>query len=293
MKDMSPMPISVHLTNYPTINDYQLYPIVERRMVRLQQVAGMVRSLRSNSLTATSVKVPLKSITLVHFDSTYLEDIKHLEKILQGEVNAVEIIYKNQKDIATYEASLNLKIVGPKFKKQLKLLQSSITQINQHILCDFYEQKIDTIEIANIAESGVSHIILTREDFSVKPNINFEKSTLIKCGTQPLTKEDNGLVVMIDDTYDEKVKLLHYVRLIATGLQGIRKESKLRPWDNVKIFFEADLEMTKLMEEQAEKIFEIVRTDVKQMSKYKGEKIICIGNVTVDIHIIKVTFTEL
>ena len=141
------------------------------------------------------------------------------------------------------------------------MLQSSITQINQHILCDFYEQKIDTIEIANIAEGGATYgdIILTREDFSVKPNINFGKSTLIKCGTQPLTKEDNGLVVMIDDTYDEKVKLLHYVRLIATGLQGIRKESKLRPWDNVKIFFEADPEITKLMEEQAEKIFEIVR----------------------------------
>ncbi len=93
---------SVHLCQYPSLENFLYDSIVEIIVKRFQHVTCMVRSLRLKTTNATSVTVPLKNVIIACEDSQYIKDLKIIEKYLIDEINYISVIYLHSYGVRRY-----------------------------------------------------------------------------------------------------------------------------------------------------------------------------------------------
>ncbi len=218
---------------YPLQLDYDTNDIISRQMKNIQLVAGIVRSLRSSTKTATSVKMPLKKVTVCHNNLEFLNDVKFLEQYLDKEVNAITFEYKDQKGLINYTVKPADRAIGKRFTKDAKSVRSQIA--NMQI------EKMDIDEIEVIVNDET--IKLGKEYFSVISNFNVTYDP-------PLyAKHEDGLIIIIDSEQTEMVKELFIKRMFGVTVQNMRKHSNLHPWNPIKIFYDdSDHEIKRIIE---------------------------------------------
>lgn len=215
--------INEHILNhtYPEVSDYDTDPVITRQMKNIQLVSGIVRSLRSSTTNATSVKMPLKKVTICHNSQEFLDDVKFLEQYVLEEVNTLAFEYKDQKNLISYSVKPNDKAVGLKFRKDGKSVRAQIEAMSADC------QNIQEI----VVQVNGKNITLTNEYFSVVSNFNITYDPPI------YAKHEDGLVVIIDTEQDMMVMEQFSKRMFVVTVQNMRKQSDLHPWNPIKIFY--------------------------------------------------------
>ena len=98
---------------------------------------------------------------------------------------------------------------------------------------------------------------------------------------------------MIDDTYDSEVEGLHYARLFAAGIQRIRKNSWLHPWDKVQVLHESNQYLSDIAETHMPLIHKTVRVHVRPINEYVDKyETVAGGMITVGPHKAKIIFIK-
>ncbi|SNW62233.1 Isoleucyl-tRNA synthetase [Orpheovirus IHUMI-LCC2] len=240
---------SVHLCEYPKVEEYNSDEVVERRMSRLQLVAGMVRSLRTKNKNTTSVKVPLKSVTIVNGDVEYLEDLKELERYMYDEINCLSIKYKKECGVTKYKIEPNHKEIGLKYRNKAVEVKNKLAALSQECIKGYVDGGMVS-EGMEIEVSG-EKITISKNYFSVSSSQEFELREEVEYSC----KEENTIVV-IDCTQDEDVMMVYMKRLIIVTVQKMRKDSGLRPWNKIGIYYASDSQCVDLVVKKYEKELE-------------------------------------
>lgn len=214
--------LSVHMCSYPNVSEFIDDYKVERSMKRLQMVAGMVRKLRSKSTSATSVKMPVRDVRIVNDDSEFLDDLKMLERYMCEEVNALHITYDNVYGFVRYHLELNNKELGLKFRSKLPEVKSYLARLLQE-------------DIAEYSKTGVlkfGDIVL---DFSL---VSVSKTRIVRLSENEMSINENQTDVIVDFKQDNSVIEAYITRLFIVAVQKMRKQTKLRPWNKIGIYYE-------------------------------------------------------
>lgn len=220
---------SVHMCYYPHIST------IGEKMKKLQSVCKIVRSIRSkpSSVNISSVKIPLKSIT-VSSDINTLEDIKQLERYLREEINVMNVYYDtNISNFVKYTVTPNNKTLGLKYKSMAKLIKKELDNLSQEQLSNFTTSNSLGLTVNN------QSIILTDED------INIERVLVNSAVNNTVMDIMDDIVVTVDLTQDDEVMNYYMKRLFIVAIQDMRKKTKLKPWNKINIYYETSSDKLK------------------------------------------------
>lgn len=242
---------SVHLL--PLVNtkngDFDINLEVEEKFRMIQNIANMIRQLRCKTTTHTSLKVPIKGITIYHGDKKCLDMIKDLEFVLSDEINfnILEFGYKLLKDDATYKVIPNNKALGQKYKGEASNIKKALENVNRQVLINFYEGITDNVCVYVNKGGLINEYPLTKDEITIEAEMIITDPTL-------LSISNDGFTVNVDITYNELVHNKGQVRKFTGFIQNFRKISGLHPWNPIVIKVNSSEYFKNLLAEYDEKI---------------------------------------
>ncbi len=222
---------SVHLEDYPqkvaAFEDVDL----ERRMELARLAVSLGRSLR----VAQNVRIrqPLASLTLAvgtPEDRKALDGAKHW---ILSELNIREVLWAEQEaDLVSFSARPNLKVLGPKYGKQLGAIRKEIGSM----------ESSDCARIAageSIASQAVEGLTYDQETLLVDRN----SREGVVVGTE------GGVTVALDVNLTPELEREGLAREFISRVQNMRKESGLALDDRIRIGVSADGEAAQALQD--------------------------------------------
>ncbi len=213
---------SVHFLRFPTVRNDLFDEVVERRVRNMQIVINLGRLARERR--TLPLKTPLKTLTCLHSDRQFLEDVQSLEKYIVEELNIIDLVITDDEEEygVHYSALPDAKNLGIKFKKNAAPIKKALPQLSNADVKKFMKTKTITVEGCE----------LTEDDLKVSREIpKSEETQHLEVAT-----EDDLLVILDTTLYPELVPLA-LGREMLNRVQRLRKSAKLQPTDDVKMTY--------------------------------------------------------
>ncbi len=116
---------SVHLADFPTVNQQLIDKSLEERMELAQQISSMVLSLRKK--VNIRVRQPLNKILLPVLEKSFVEKVESVKDLILAEVNVKEIEYiTDTAGILVKKIKPNFKVLGKKVGALMKDTSAAI-----------------------------------------------------------------------------------------------------------------------------------------------------------------------
>ena len=158
-----------------------------------------------------SIKDPSENLLL----SEVSEQIKD-----ELNVKTVEVL-EDTSTVVSFEVKPNLKILGPKYGKEVSLLREKLA-------------KLDPGEIHNILSSG-KPVIIDRYELDATEII----LTTVEMKGYTVASED-GYTIAIPTEITDSLRLEGIARELVHRIQNMRREAGFEISDNINVFYEAD-----------------------------------------------------
>lgn len=211
---------SVHLEDWPEYDVSLINKDLSRNIKSVRDIISAGLALRAKE--KLRVRQPLKSLSVVLNAGV---DISSYEKAIKAELNVKELIYlEDESKIASRIASVNSKIIGPKFGK-------------------------DTQTIIKGLKAG-EFIIDENGDFLIQ-NFKVEKEFVtLKFSPIPgkLVESTDDAVIALDTEINEELLNEGFARDLVRYIQDLRKEADFNVSDRIKLFIEGATPITKAFE---------------------------------------------
>ena len=225
--------LSIQLCSYPKVTEFPTDLVVERQMKNLQLVSRLVRSLRMKSKHSTSAKVPLKHVIVACLNQEFTDDIKALEQYILEEINAIKIIYMTSYAQNTCKLEPNFKELGLKYRKQSNDIKIKLLELSQDILQSYQKDQGLTIQL-----NGQSLVIH-------EPSFTIKQEQVLTLSPTEIGLVEDGVSIIVDFDQSNEVVELYTKRLFIVAVQKMRKNTKLRPWNRIGIYYETNSQLVK------------------------------------------------
>lgn len=213
-------PRSVHFCPFPEVREELFDESVERRVGRMQRVIELGRISRERK--TVSLKQPLKSLTIIHHDQLYLEDVKSMESEICEELNIHSLILSSDegKYNVQYSVTADWPSLGKKLKKEAQKVKRALPDITSDEVRQFVSSKVIQVD----------GIRLTDDDLIVKRGLKEDESSKML-----ETNTDNDVLTILDTAIYPGLAREGIAREIVNRVQQLRKRAKLVPTDDVKM----------------------------------------------------------
>ena len=212
---------SVHLANFPAVNESWIDKKLEAQMELAQQACSLVLGLRKKQ--NIRVRQPLQKIMIPVLNKEVAENLKHVQDLILSEVNVKELeLLEDGAGMLVKSIKPNFKTIGPKYGKQMKAIAG--------IVAGFSQDDIATIEQNNGWSGSIeeAEINLDLADFEI--NAQDIPGWLVA--------SESGLTVALDITISENLKSEGVAREIVNRVQNLRKDSGLDVTDRITLSIE-------------------------------------------------------
>ncbi len=213
---------SVHLLDYPEIDNKLISESLERKMLYAQNISSLVHSIRKKE--KIRVRQPLSKISIPMKSKDMETEIRDVEKIILSEVNVkgIEYVYDNSK-VFIKKIKPNYKELGSIHGKNMKLVAERISLMSQD-------------EIA-ILENNDSIKLMLQNNLSIE---------LLSNQVEILFGEIEGKQVASNEIFTIALDITISNDLLAEGvsrefinkIQNERKDIKLEVTDKIKIYID-------------------------------------------------------
>ena len=117
---------SVHLADYPAVNEALIDEAVEAPMDLVRDLVSLGRSAREEA--QIKVRQPLSEIII---DGKYKDTLGDLTRLMEEELNIKKVDFEdNLGDFMNYTLKPNFKVAGPILGKNVKLLGKALAGVN-------------------------------------------------------------------------------------------------------------------------------------------------------------------
>lgn len=222
--------ISVHLTDFPLVNQVYIDADLEERMELAQRICSMVLSLRKRS--NLRVRQPLQKIMIPILDIRFKSQIEAVSNLILSEVNIKEIEFLTETGILSKKIKPNFKTLGPKYSKLMKQIATFVGAFSQE-------------DIQLLEKNGSCSTLLEGEDVEILLS-DVEISTEDIPGW--VVANEGSLTVALDTHLSETLKEEGLARELVNRLQNIRKEKGFEVTDNVLIKIERKVDIDTAIE---------------------------------------------
>ncbi|MFT7613947.1 MAG: isoleucyl-tRNA synthetase [Parvicellaceae bacterium] len=209
---------SVHLAEFPTVNESAIDNDLEQRMDIAQKVSSMVLSLRKRE--KIKVRQPLQKIMVPVLNDTFGRQISEVQDLILSEVNVKELeLLTDTAGILIKKIKPNFKTIGPKYGKQMKSIAGVINQFDQDAITEVEQKNGWSGEVEG------ETIVLDLADFDIQTD------------DIPgwLVLSENGLTAALDITISPELKEEGIAREFVNRIQNMRKDSGLEVTDKINL----------------------------------------------------------
>jgi len=138
-------PESVHLCSYPKAREELRDAVLEESVARMEKLVEMGRNLREK--IGVRVKIPLRTLRVIHRKDAVLQDLKRLEAYFVEELNVREVIYDTREsDHLTFSCKANFPRLGPRLGPRMKAFAAQVSKLTPDELNALEEGGSITVE---------------------------------------------------------------------------------------------------------------------------------------------------
>jgi isoleucyl-tRNA synthetase len=219
---------SVHLTDFPEVNENLIDKDLEERMEMAQKISSMVLSLRKKN--NIRVRQPLNKIIIPVLNDHVREVVMAVEDLILSEVNVKELEYiTDDSGILVKRIKPNFKTLGPKYGKMMKQISGAINQFSQDDIRKLEAEENFTLNI------GGEEIVIGLEDAEIS--------------TQDIpgwsVANQDHLTVALDMTITPGLQEEGLARELINRIQNLRKDKGFEVTDHIVIDIEKDQQTEK------------------------------------------------
>ena len=143
---------SVHLSEFPKVNDSVIDKELELRMEMAQKITSMVLSLRKKE--SIIVRQPLQKITIpASKNSDTRKHIEEVAKLILDEVNVKELEFVEDDNLLKKRVQPNFRILGKKYGKLMKEIAQAVKDMSQE---DIRKLESEGVVSFNILDQNVT-----------------------------------------------------------------------------------------------------------------------------------------
>ena len=212
--DASNETVSVHLTQFPSADPQWVDETLEGAVARMLQI--MVLGRRKREQDKVNLRIPLRSLTIVHRDREILDSLRELEDYILNELNVKAVTYdENETKYIRLYAKPNFPVLGKRLGKQLRTYQTAISQLSETELESLYNN--GSIEIEGLTFSS-DEIQVFREATDASDIVT-----------------DRLISIALDMKIDEDLALEGIAREAVHRIQLARKEQNFNVTDRIDL----------------------------------------------------------
>ncbi len=243
-------PESIHLCDYPTVNEAWIDLDLETAMEEVLNVVVLGRAARNGANIKN--RQPLANITVV------TDKIlgKEYTDIIRDELNVKEVVFTDSTSgFVTYSFKPQLKTLGPKYGKQLGEIRTLLASLDG----DAAKKELD--ETGHITlKLSTGDIELTAEDLliSAEQLDNF------------FAVSDNGYTVALDTEITDELAAEGFVREIISKVQTMRKEADFNVTDHIAVTVRGSEKLEKIIADRLDDIAGDVLADSVTLTEPAG-----------------------
>ncbi|WP_026462379.1 isoleucine--tRNA ligase [Adhaeribacter aquaticus] len=213
--------VSVHLANFPKVDESAIDGDLEERMQLAQTISSLVHSLRKKQ--TIKVRQPLSRILIPILNEKSRSQIEAVADLIKSEVNVKTIEYiDDTSGVLVKKIKPNFKRLGQVFGPRLKEVAAAIQTMNQD-------------QIAQLERENSYALALATETVTITP-----EDVEIMSEDIPgwLVASEGKLTVALDITLTEALKQEGIARDIVNRIQNLRKDTGLDVQDKITIFLQ-------------------------------------------------------
>ena len=214
---------SVHLTDFPAVDESVIDKTLEEQMYLAQTASSIVLSLRRK--VNLKVRQPLSKIMVPIINESDRENIEAVKSLILGEVNVKDLQFVDSANgMLVKRVKPDFKKLGPRYVKIMKLLSQEIQQMEQ--------DAINTLE----------------KEGSYKFNINNEEVVVLIDDVEILSDDIPGwlvgnegrLTVALDITVTDELRKEGIARELVNRIQNLRKSKDFEITDRISVKVSSD-----------------------------------------------------
>lgn len=212
---------SVHLSEFPKVNDSVIDKELELRMEMAQKITSMVLSLRKKE--SIIVRQPLQKITIpASKNSDTRKHIEEVAKLILDEVNVKELDFVEDDNLLKKRVQPNFRILGKKYGKLMKEIAQAVKDMSQE---DIRKLESEGVVSFNILDQNVT--------------INLDEVEVVNEDIPGYAVANDGaLTVALDLEITENLRIEGQARELVKHIQTFRKESGFEITDRINITIE-------------------------------------------------------
>jgi isoleucyl-tRNA synthetase len=221
--DHAELPDSVHLRDYPALDEALLDVELERGMEAARRTVELGRAARAQA--NVKVRQPLRKAVIVASDEERSE-IERLDRLVRDELNVKELEFVTEEaELVSYEAKPNYRALGPRFGKQMPQVAGAIA----------------ALDAGSVAEaiSGARHIGINVDGTEHELQPDDITLTLVPLEGYEVESEA-GHAVGLALELDEELRREGLAREVVHAVQNARKEAGLDITDRISLTLEGD-----------------------------------------------------
>ena len=234
-------PESIHLCDFPAVDAKCIDKKLEENMEDVLDAVVMGRACRNDA--AIKNRQPISRMYIkadFRLDSFYTD-------IIKDELNVKEVVFADDvRAFTSYTFKPQLRIVGPKYGKQLGGIQKHLAELDGNAAMD----ELNADGKLSFDVNGVT-VELTKDDLLI--------DTAQKEGY--VTQEDNRMTVVLDTNLTEELIEEGFVYEIISKIQTMRKDAGFEVMDHIRVSLNGNVKLSALAEKNKEAICSKVLAD--------------------------------
>lgn len=213
------MPESVHLCNYPAVDNKYRNILQEEQMSATMTAVSLGRYLRTQS--ELRVRQPLKKAVVVSADAQLRESLQETIPVIAEELNVKTVeIREDEEALVELSAKANFKALGPKLGKQMRSAAAAI-------------QELSSAQITAMRKGGQVSINLDNDEHI---DICMDDILVQRTEKGGMTVANEGkITVALETTLDDELINEGWAREVVSRIQNTRKEMDLEVSDRISI----------------------------------------------------------
>jgi isoleucyl-tRNA synthetase len=225
-EDHGQLPDSVHLRDYPELDESLLDVELERGMAAVRRTVELGRAARAQA--KVKVRQPLRRAVIVASEDERGE-IERLDSLVRDELNVKELEFVSEEaDLVSYEAKPNYRALGPRFGKHMPQVASAISALDPGTVAE--------------AVSGARHVGISIDGTEHELGPDDISLTMVPLEGYEVEAEAGhavGLALELDD----ELRREGLAREVVHAIQNARKEAGLEITDRISLTLGGDDEL--------------------------------------------------
>ena len=234
-------PESVHLCDFPEVNESWIDAELESDMDEVLKVVVMGRAARNAANIKNRQPIARMYVKADH------ELSRFYVQIIEEELNVKQVIFSDDvREFTSYTFKPQLKTVGPKYGKLLNRIRQTLTDIDGSSAMDTLNEKGQLT-----FDYDGQEVVLTKDDLLIDVS---QKDGYV-------TEEDNYVTVVLDTNLTPELIEEGFVRELISKIQTMRKEAGFEVMDHISVFQDGNDRIAELIKAHADEIKTEVMAD--------------------------------